>query len=185
MLEVALVTGRRVLGSTHPTTLLTAEFLEIVRSNKLTNQPAKGRGKTVARRTERAAPAVAPLSPTAMAEAEAQAGAAEAELLAMLELEAAAAGSGTVRSESAPKGKAKGQQEKARLISKARVAPSQWGRDRSALGSWHATCTPYMLSALTANVALPLLADSGSGLTTKLSHSHVQLSGAPEFSCTD
>ena len=112
MLEVALCHGRRVLGSTHPTTLLTAEFLEIVRSNKQTKQPANGRGKTVpvARRTERAAPAVAPLSPTAMAEVEVKAGAAEAELLAMLELEEAAAGSGTVRS--APKGKAKGNKGK-------------------------------------------------------------------------
>ena len=94
-----LAARRRVLGSAHPDTLATAESLESVRSEMRAEQPTK-KGAKAAAHEERAA--VAPLSPTALAEAEARAGAAEAELLTMLELEEA----GGVDGES--KGKAQG-----------------------------------------------------------------------------
>jgi hypothetical protein len=108
MLRTTLEASRRVLGSAHPQTRLTEEWLEHVRSSMRAEQPTKKAGKASARRNERAsAPA---LSSTALAEAEARASAAEAELLAMLDLkepEAAADGrSGSAKSKMG--GKAKG-----------------------------------------------------------------------------
>ncbi len=105
MLQAALAAQRRVLGSAHPSTLATAEYLEIVQSEMCATQPAK-KGVKAAARKERAA--AAPLSPTALAEAEARAAAAEAELLALLELEEV----GSAGASSSAKGKVKGKASK-------------------------------------------------------------------------
>ena len=105
MLHATLAARRRVLCSTHPETLATAQDLEHVRSQMHAVRPTKTCNKAAARRIERAAAPA--LSPTAMAEAEARARAAEAELLSMLDREELEVGV-TGRSGSA-KGKAKGQ----------------------------------------------------------------------------
>ena len=112
VLQATLEARRRVLGSSHPDTLGTAQDREIVRSAILrAEHPTTGRtgrgGKAAARRKERAAAPA--LSPTALAQAEARARVAEAELLALLDLEesdaAVASGGG---SSGKGKGKAKG-----------------------------------------------------------------------------
>ena len=112
ILQAALGPCRRVLGSAHPQTRLTEQWLEHVRLSMRAEQPTKKAGKAVARRNERAAAPA--LSPTALAEAEARASAAEAELLAMLDLEepevvATADGrSGSAKSKTGGKAKGKG-----------------------------------------------------------------------------
>ena len=93
---------QRVLGSTHPDTLATLEFL---RSEMRAKQPTKKGAKAAARKDLTAA---VPFSPTALVEAEARAAAAEAELLAMLELEEV----GSAGASSSAKGKAKGKASK-------------------------------------------------------------------------
>jgi hypothetical protein len=66
MLQAALAARRRVLGSAHPVTLAAVKYLESVRSDMRATQPTK-KGVKAAARKERAA--VAPLSPTQLAEA--------------------------------------------------------------------------------------------------------------------
>jgi hypothetical protein len=106
ILEAVLAAFRRVLGSAHPDTLATVKSSETVQSAMRAKQPTK-KGAKAAARKKRAA--VAPLSPTALAEAEARAAAAEAELLAMLELEEAGVDG---ESKSKAQGKAKSKASK-------------------------------------------------------------------------
>ena len=114
MLHATLEAQQCVLGSAHPATLVTEQWLEHVRSSMRVEQSTRICGKAAARCNERAAAPA--LSPTALAEAEARASAAEAELLAMLDPEepvaAARAGadgrSGSATSKTGGKAKGKG-----------------------------------------------------------------------------
>jgi hypothetical protein len=87
LLQAALASRRRVLGSSHPDTLATVKYLEYVRSQVLAKPTKSQHPVRTNVRSKRHSSTVEPLSQTQLAEAEARSRAAEAELLAMLELD--------------------------------------------------------------------------------------------------